>query len=188
MGMMLLLGAAAVGVYGYMQGWFDTLIPAAVLPKSNPTGTTNPITNPKTQIVNAPSTPPAVGVVVNSGNDVAAQAAAKVPYILPSNAIVSQAPSGYALVKVKDTGGVNSGFIYLRNDIAQKDIDSANAIVAQVNQAAKELWDVQYAMNPQTAGPMPTPVPPVDRDTLSLPDLKAGVSGLGYYRSRDWRM
>lgn len=185
-GLIVMLGAAAVAIYGYTQGWFTSLTTVPVTtPATGATQTSNPITNPATQIVNAPSSSvPPLGTIVNNGNDIAAQAAAHLAYINPSAAAVSQAPSGYTMVHVSDMSAAPSGVIYLRNDIAQKDLATANAVINAANQVAQ----VMAATSGQ---------PYVAQGLLSLSDgsfklanLQSGVSGLaglGYYNPYGYR-
>lgn len=128
-GMMLgLLAAAGVAIYGYYQGWFGgTTVVAAPVPSPS-IGTSNPITNPATQIVNTPSTPPPLGTVVTTGNDVAAQLAAKYPFIIPDPSNVNGlggalATAGYINLSYNISADGSSAnpilqTIYLRPDIA----------------------------------------------------------------------
>ena len=124
----LLLAAAGVGVYGYMQGWFKNLF-------STPAATPPP----------APTPPPALGATVSNAAQVAMQAAAKDPYILPDGptfaAVVATPPAGYTPFSLTDKGN-----IFLRNDVYAV----ANASV-NTNGAPLSLSALQSLM---TAGGM----------------------------------
>lgn len=129
-GMLLLAGVAAAAYYAYSQGWFGGGTAVATLPSTPQptTGTINPVINPATQIVNTPSTPPPLGTVVNNANDIAAQLAAKYPYIIPDPSNVNAlggpiAQAGYTNVTYiidRDavTGTPITATIYLRPDVA----------------------------------------------------------------------
>lgn len=159
--MLLLLGAAGVALYGYFNGWFSSLTTAVMAsPAPTPTtGTVNPVTNPATQIVNAPSTPPPIGTVVTNANDLAAQAAASYMYILPAQSIgnlLSLVPNGYTPIVTADYGTV-----YLRNDVfGVVSTDLQNRIARAVNagaaatsiQQSTQLSLDQIKVDAQTAG------------------------------------
>lgn len=131
-GMLLMLGGAAVAVYGYSQGWFDSIfgggtpVYAPIAPPPAPTG--NPIANAATQIVNAPSTPPPLGTVVNNANDIDAQLKAKMAYIIPdsSNLAALAAPlvsagyinMTYVITTDAVTGAPVTATLYVRPDVA----------------------------------------------------------------------
>ena len=178
-GTLLLLGAAAVGAYGWYAGWFTSLMPVTTVAPAapaQPSGTTNPVLNPNTQIVNAPSTAPPLGTIVTNANDQAAQVAANYTYIVPSAALVSQAPSGYAMVKVSNMAVAPAGVIYLRNDILQKDLATANAVINAANAATRATMQANQSAN------MFSPQPLLDASSFTLADLSSGVSGLGASR------
>lgn len=170
---LLILGALGVGGYfAYTQGMLDDLlVKFGIQPHGKP-GTTA-----------KQNAPPALGKVADTAG-IAKQVAAQDPYIIPSVASVSQPPTGYASIHVKDKSAAPVGVIYLRSDIAGKTLDAANQAIPVLNLQAKALWDGRLAINPDTAGAMPEPLPFLTLDTLSLNDLKSivGLSGLGEYR------
>lgn len=148
-----MVGIAAVAVYGYLEGWFSSLIPVASATPvptgtgtaQNPTGTSNPI-NAGTQIVNAPTpsyTPPAVYSYNPAGAAAASLPATAAPYIVATAGQV--VPAGYSTVNT-----VDSGTVFLRDDLYAK----------------------AFAANIQVASPLAN---------ITLAGMKsaAGVSGLG---------
>lgn len=126
-GTFILLGVAAVGVYGYLNGWFSGLLgtttTAAAAAVPTPTSTT--AAAPAASV-------PALGSVVHTAADLAAQVAARDPYIFPDSSLIGQAPAGYVLAKdatVSETGTVDGSF-YLRADVAQAVLGVINLINA----------------------------------------------------------
>jgi hypothetical protein len=123
---LLLLAAAGVGVYGYMQGWFSGLFGAAA-PAA-------------TSAAPAPAAVPPLGTTVSSAAQVGAQAAAKDPFILPDGptfqATVATPPSGYTPFSLTDKGNV-----FLRSDVYA----AANAAV-NANSAPLSLSALQSLM------------------------------------------
>ena len=189
-GTILLLGGLGVAAFGWYKGWFASF------------GFPGPAATPSTTITAAqlaamqqaaaaaasgsgsssgPSIP-AVGTVVDAAG-IAAQVAANDSYIVPSASAVSQAPTGYVMVGVADKSAAPAGVIYLRADIAKKNVDTANAAIDALNTAAQIQWEAQNAMNPG-AFPAPTPQQPITAQTLQLKDLKSivGLSGLGDFQ------
>lgn len=173
----LIIGALGVGGYfAYTQGMLDPLLVKLGI---QPHGTPTPSSTPQ----NKTAAPPAPGAIADTAG-ITKQVAAQDPYIVPSAASVSQPPAGYVMVHVKDMKAAPAGVIYMRADIAQKNLDAANQAIPLLNLQAKAVWDTAVAMNPQTAGPMPTPLPALTLATLSFNDLKSivGLSGLGDYQ------
>jgi hypothetical protein len=124
----LLLGAAGVAIYGYFQNWFASFGFASTAAAATPAAPAS--TTPAASTASVP----ALGSVVHSAADVAAQVAAKDPYILPDNSVISQAPVGYVLAANStpaETGTTNGQF-YLRSDVA----DAVVALINAVNTAA----------------------------------------------------
>lgn len=144
-GMLLMLGGAAVAVYGYTQGWFDGLFGgpavtyAAIPPPPAPSG--NPIADPATQIVNTPSAPPPLGTIVTNANDVDAQLKAKYAYIIPDPSNVNAlggpiASTGYinmtyVLAHDAVTGAPVTATVYVRPDVSAPVQASIDARVAR---------------------------------------------------------
>lgn len=200
---LILVGALGVGGYfAYTQGMLDPiLVKLGFQPHGTPTpsgGTTGGTstggssgsssgTSTGGASTGATAVPP-VGAVVNAAG-IAAQVAAKDPYIIPSPTAVGQSPSGYVMIHVQDKTAVPAGVIYLRADLVQKNLDIANNDIAALNLASKLLYDSQVAQNAISPFTNPPPSPfipitPVTTDTISLKDLKSisGLSGLGDYR------
>lgn len=165
-GTLLLLGAAGVGVYGYMNGWFTQwgFGPGAVA-----------VTPAAKQAAPAGPAIPAFGTIVHSLSDVAAQAAAKDLYIIPDAATISQAPSGYTLVKCSDMTACPGGALYVRNDAASALVATTNSVMGAVAQAT---------------GVPATPVTLANLYQFPISDLSglqssiktAGLSGMGDFQ------
>ena len=173
----LLLGAAAVAFYGYTQGWFSSLFGTTAAAATSTAA--QQAAAAAAAAAKGPVVPP-VGTVLTNAADLAAQVAAKDPYILPGPALIGQAPAGYSLAmdsmvgEVGGTGSAQGGF-YVRNDVA-------SALVALMNA-------LQTATNVATGGVSA----PVTLETLyqypiqNLAQLKtvmssAGLTGLGDYQ------
>lgn len=166
-GMIAMLAVVGIGVYGWMNGWFTTQTVVAT-PTPAPTPTNNPIMNPATQIVNAPSTPPPLGTVVGNANDIAAQAAAGLAYILPVQTIgnlTSLTPNGYSPITTSDYGT-----IFLRNNVysvANTDLQNRiNRAQASGASATSVQASTQLALNQ------------IQQDMANN-----GIAGLGYSRT-----
>jgi hypothetical protein len=138
MPILLLAGAGIAAYLAYSNGWFSSPTLAVAAPNPTPAGaTTNPVTNPATQIVNAPSAPPPLGTVVGNANDIAAQAAAGLAYILPAQSLQnlsSLTPNGYSPITTSDFG-----LVFLRNNVYQvATTDLNNRIQRAIDQGAAE--------------------------------------------------
>jgi len=153
---LLLVGGLGVAAYlAYINNWFGSVSTPTTATAASPSiGTSNPVTNPNTQIVNAPSAPPPLGTVVTNGNDVSAQATAGYAYILPAAGInTSSPPTGYSVINTTDHGP-----IYLRNNVynevsrvinnrVQRAIAQGAAQTSIQNAGNESLQDVQTAMS-----------------------------------------
>lgn len=129
-GTILLLGAVGVAVYGYTQGWFSQLFGVTAIPGTTTLDASQTAaikaqlaalaaqgTNPPPTASPTPAAVPALGTTVTSAGQVAAQVAAKDPYILPDattwGAYSVTPPAGYSNFNLSDKGNV-----LLRQDVA----------------------------------------------------------------------
>jgi hypothetical protein len=177
----LLLGAAAVAVYGYTQGWFSKLFgttttsttqTAAQIAAAQAATAQAAAAAAASAAQNSPILPP-LGTILNNAPQIALQVAAKDKYILPGPALYSAAspPAGYTAAidaLASEVGGGSGGF-YLRNDIAA-------AVLATVN----GLLQAQ-GLPGLTLGTL-TQFPIESLSTVNQIATSAGLSGLGDYQ------
>lgn len=177
-GTLLLLAAAGVGVYGWMQGWFAQFGLSA--PGSSPAPSPNPNTGTSSSggaTVKTPAGPvvPALGTVIHNAADLAAQVAAKDAYIFPDNSLIGSPPVGYVMATDatgSETGSVDGkgvGTFYLRLDIAQAVLDVINTINSASGAPVASLQDLYRS-------------PVSNLKQIQGIMTAKGLSGLGDYR------
>ncbi len=164
--MILLLAAAGVGVYGYMQGWFSGLF-AAAAPAA--TTTTTAQLDPVTLTPNAAYVPPRLGTVVTNLTDALAQIAAGDAYVIPNAATFASIqaagfPSGYNVITTTDSGPV-----LLRPDVYSFVSTTITNNVTNATKAGAAAASIQTAGQTTMAG---------IKQMMTL----GGLSGFGQFR------
>lgn len=210
-GIILALGGAGLAYYGYTQGWFASLgfgTPAQVsaagaafvggagatpamaaaqqqaaaqaallnqlASQGKPTSTGAPVS----------SSVPALGTVVNTASDIAAQAGANLLYIVPGATMAGQAPAGYVLMAVTDRTAAPSGFVYLRADVANKFLNDSNGVIQQLNQL--NATNTGYIPQALLTIASLSNTPSADLSGVKAAITAGGLSGLGAFEIRRW--
>lgn len=138
-GTIILLGAAAVGVYGYLNGWFTGLFGTTAAAVAAPVPT--PVVVPT---ATAPTPVPPLGTTVTNVSDALRQVAANDAYILPDAAtfatLQTALPGGYNWIMTTDKGG-----ILLRPDVYAAVQTSISGLLARATAAGAATSSLQAA-------------------------------------------